>query len=298
MNEILLSKLVRGAYADPADSDLNYVLVEAMGMSWIQPGEYEFVVPPNVYFLCGVAIGAGGGSYSKNNGTAWGSSGGGGGLGWKNGIPVIPGEVLIAVVGAPGKNINLSANKVEASDGGMSCIKRGNTIIFAGYGGKGGGYTTSSSAGQGGSFLGDGGGNGGNGVYFNYWTSGGGAAGGYTGPGGNGDTGEGARYTGTDGQGGAGSGGRGDTTKGRGGRGGCTGLFGQGSNGILPLLLNTNGTHGSYYRGTGGFGGGGSISCEGDNTAILARQGAVRLIWEYGQGPATRAFPSNNVGPI
>lgn len=293
MQETLLN-IRKVGYSDD-DPEADIVFTETQGQSWTIAGVYPFTVPPNVFFLCGVAIGGGGPSYSKGpEGGNWGTGGAGGGLGWKNAIPVTPGETLIVEVGAAGKNFN-TGDEPPSGVGGRSCLRRGTTVLFSGLGGTGG--QTGTASGVGGSYTGDGGGNGGSGVGFNYYTAGGGGAGGYTGAGGNGGFATNGTVSATAGAGGGGGGGGGDNgALARGGRGGGTGLFGQGNNGAVATGPNKPGGHGSYSFGTGAFGGGGTLGCLGPNSAVKARQGAVRVIWAVGS--QVRAFPSNNVGRI
>lgn len=277
------------------DPDLDVIYPESQGVSWITPGQYSFVVPEGITSICGVAIGASSSSYSKGAQAIYGSSSGGGGLGWANSIAVTPGETLIVEVGAPGNNINMG-DTVKTYPGGRSCLRRGATVLFAGNGATNGGEVGTGTS-IGGTYVGQGGGNGGNGIGYNYYTSGGGGAGGYSGNGGNGGSLTGGTLYATGGNGGGGGGAGGENgTFGRGGRGGGTGLFGQGNNGLVANAPSRGGGHGSYTKGTGSFGGGGSLSSDGINTAVLGRGGAVRVLWAVGN--EVRAFPSNNVGPI
>lgn len=293
MLEITLGKKKSNYVPDP---ELDIIFSEAQGKSWIVPGVYDFIVPENVTAICGVAIGASSSSFSKGSQAgAYGSSSGGGGLGWKNAIPVTPGETLTVEVGAIGKNVNYG-DTVITYPGGRSCLRRGTTVLFAGNGAINGGMVGAGTS-TGGGFVGQGGGNGGNGIGYNYYTSGGGGAGGYSGNGGTGGSLTNGTAYATPGSGGGGGGAGGeDGPFGKGGQGGGTGLFGQGNNGAVATGPSKPGGHGSYSTGTGSFGGGGSISCEGPNTAVPGRGGAVRVLWAIGN--QVRAFPSTNVGPI
>ena len=121
------------------------------------PGSHSWIVPDGVTSVCVVCVGAGGSAH-----------GSGGGLGWKNNIPVIPGDFILVIVPRP---------TVRDESGAIAYFKS-RTLV---RGGGGGGYN-----GVGGDFTGDGGGAGGTAGNFN--TVGG--AGGYlgvvkpTGPGG------------------------------------------------------------------------------------------------------------------
>jgi hypothetical protein len=72
--------------------------------------------------------------------------------------------------------------------------------------------------------------------------------------------------------------------------------MGKGSNGIKPPAANMPGGNGSYFHGSGAFGGGGSIGCVGPNSAVRGLNGGLRLIWDLNN--IGRAFPSTNVGPM
>lgn len=243
------------------------------------PGTYTWVVPYGVTSVCVVCIGGG--------------ARGGGGLGWKNNIPVTPGESITVVVGA-GSDKNGSPN-------GDSYFKSP-SIVAGGraVGGLGGGYT------------GDGGGNGGNaptGVP-NSW--GGGGAGGYSGNGGDGGAYDNCGAAGSGGGGGGGGGGNIGSQYGTwtgGGGGGGTGILGQGASGGggCPNDTSTGGGGGGSGGGDGGIGvdtaaggfaggggsyGGGGGYGSGDGIAGGAG-GAVRIIWGAG-----RAFPSTNTGNL
>jgi hypothetical protein len=267
--------------------------------SWTSAGTYTWVCPTNVSSISIVAIGGGG----SGGGTG---GGGGGGLGWKNNLPVTPGQSYTVVVGVGGTG---------ASSGGNSYFQSLQTV--AGYGGQGGGTTRA-----GGAFTGDGGGNGGNGGAGA--GAGGGGAGGYAGNGGYGGAGNYVNNTvtqsGGNGSGGsAGGGGGAYNTYGNGngqnagGGGGGTGINGQGANGAGAVMVYDSQWGGVGYGGTGGsggtaggsgsgnfywldqdpggaggaYGGGGGMP---DNSIVSnAGGGAVRIIW----GP-NRYFPDTN----
>lgn len=259
-------------------------------MNFMVPGTYSLVVPAGVYTISGVGIGSGAGGWSHNNTSTWGSPGGSAGLGWKNNIPVTPGETLTVVVAAPGANNNAGV----AGSGQTTALKRGTTVLFSGLGGVPGGQTGSQQTGVslGGGYTGDGGGNGGGSTSV-YWEFAGGAGGtgGYTGPGG---AGGGNGAAGTASTGGGGSGGSGSNRSGAqmaGGAGGGTGLYGLGTSGPATNAINVqaDGLPGSVFPGSGQFGCGASA---GWNPSLIndpAQGGGLRVIW----GPL-RMYPSSN----
>jgi len=253
----------------------------ALQQEWTSSGSYSWTCPDGVTSVCAVCVGAGGDGGSNKHGD------GGGGLGWKNDIPVTPGQSYTVVVG--NKN----------SGGGDSYFINSSTV----YGG-GGGIGDSSPGGwpgTGGTFVGDGGGNGGNGGSQNQSTGGsggGGGAGGYSGNGGNGGTGIsfGASF-GNQGNGGAGGGGAGASWEG--GAGGGVGLQGEGTDGAGAGTYDGQGSQSYGHCGKGGSGGApqtfaafpglGPGSGGGGGNGIAGANGAVRLIWGTG-----RAFPATN----
>ena len=237
-----------------------------------------WTAPADVTLVHAVCVGAG-----AENGS---QASGGGGLGWKNDIVVVPGQSYTVVVGQGGGNKN-NEHSYFISSG---------TVMGRG----GNGYS-------GGTWVGDGGGNGGAGQGAGtYGRCGGGGAGGYTGNGGNGKSG-------TTGQAGNGQGGGGGGSMANSGGytigGGGVGVYGQGANGvgglagILPSQHPSttsagsggsggetpNSTYGHTDAGDygGGGGGGGSGAGGGDSGT-----GAVRIIW--GGGSGVRAFPATN----
>lgn len=251
------------------------------------PGTYSWTAPANVTSVCAVCVGGGGGGTTGNNFAA----GGGGGLGWKNNIPVTPGQSYTVVVGAGG-----TGNTSGGTNGGDSYFINATTV-------KGGGGLGNN--GGGGNYVGDGGGNGGPHVVL----GGGGGAGGYSGDG-NSQTG------------GAGGSGGANGLTGGGAGGGGVGLLGEGSSGSNASYNNTQGgtlqgggggsgggsgtngrvatsTPGSGYNQDGDYGkaggefgggsGGGEASFDNNigGTDGQGGKGGVRLIWGAG-----RAFPS------
>lgn len=251
-------------------------------------GTYSWTAPAGVTSVCAVVVGGGAG------GSANGASGGGGGLGWKNNIPVVPGQTYSITVGNGGSGAS------DINGNGMS----GGSSSFASFvTATGGRADHNTTGGNGGSYTGgDGGGVGGKGGSGTPGdaSSGGGGAAGYSGNGG-----AGANYTGgvvNPGQPGTGGGGGGGASHSTirvsiwGGSGGGVGLYGQGANGAGGSGIGgdagkggsdgTAGTSGTTASGGGGLYGGGGAS--GDWTGRAGGHGAVRIIW----GPG-RSFPNN-----
>jgi hypothetical protein len=239
------------------------------------PGTESFIVPANVTSICVLCVGAGG----TGRPSPYASGGGGGGLAYKNNIPVTPGQSIVVTVGAPG-------SRAAALD----TQNTGGTSSFGGYVSATGG-TSDGGQNLGGSGVGgDGnatGGRGNNGTELNNDRGGGGGgAAGYTGNGG--------QANGGPISGGGGTGGNNGFSGGEsGGGGGGVGLFGEGASGAVPAGGGTGGNGGSgggdssnSFGGTYGGGGGGQ---GGQGTsAATGGVGAVRVIW--GEG---RSFPNN-----
>lgn len=229
-------------------------------ISYTTPGTYTWTAPPGVTSVSVVAVGPG--------------SKAGGGLGWKNNIPVVPGQSYTVSVGngmyqyAPRDSYFISP----------TVVKGGGAVDYTG-----------------GTFVGDGGGNGGA-----AGSGAGGGAGGYSGDGGAGSS----SFTtpGIEGSGGGGGGGA-CNSGGYCGGGGGVGLYGKGSNGAGALVSTTAGGSGggggsggasggvaSYSFGFGGAYGGGSAYNRYSASAYKdGANGAVRIIWG-----TNRAFPSTN----
>lgn len=240
------------------------------------PGTYNWTCPSGVTSVIAVCIGGGGGGVAGNGYYA--RAGGGGGLGWKNDIPVTPGQSYTVVVGAGGAGVYLSNT---SNPGGDSYFINNTTVL-----GEGANRET------GGGHIGDGGGNGGNGGYStsNIYSSGGGGTGGYLGNGGNGDY-----YTGqgTDGTGGAGGGAGGSTEGGAGGIGGGVGIYGIGNSGSAGAYPAGNGGNGSINVSNGTlastvFGYGARSDDRNVNGETNGGNGAVRIVWGRG-----KTYPSN-----
>lgn len=238
--------------------------------AYTTPGTFSWTAPAGVTSVCVVCIG-GAGAYSGGSPQG---AGGGGGLGWKNNITVVPGQSYSVVVGSSG---------FDYAGAGQSGTRSYfiNSSTVAGNGGSGGSYNR-----VGGGYVGDGGGNGGSGGAYN--SGGGGGAGGYSGNGGRGADGGVPSDGGSPGAGGGGGGG------GRTGNsnsderyGGGTGIYGQGANGAAGGTSQPgNGGNGSVIAGTTFRGGGHRTNATGGG-------GAVRIIW----GPG-RAFPSTNTADV
>ncbi len=261
---------------------------EATGQqAYLTPGSYTWTCPANVTKVHAVCIGAGGGGTSSSGNF---EAGGGGGLGWKNNIPVTPGQTYTVVVGDHGPQAT------GGSDGNDSYFINATTV--KGGGGKGNNQ-------GGGDFVGDGGGNGG--TFTTY--GGGGGAGGYSADG-NSESGGAAGKGAANGLTGGGAGGGGVGVMGEGASGtncggdcnntnyGATMEGGGGGSGGADgtdgtVATFSGGYTGGVFGGPGGDygGGGGGVAPGGYGTGLsaLGAPGAVRLIWGDG-----RAFPSTN----
>lgn len=236
------------------------------------PGTYSWTAPEGVTSVCAVCVG--GGQRGKNN-----NGGGGGGLGWRNNMPVTPGNSYTVVVGDEGETSYFNNPSTVSGQGGDS----------------GRGFT-----GQGGGRGGSGGGGGGLGNFGAH--PGGGGAGGYSGDGGNGGYGL-SPSPGTPGQGGGGGGGAGFFA----GGGGGVGLLGEGPSGARGEGVQGTRDNGGQGGSGGGRGapfswqalepgqsstGGGLYGGGGGTSRVYGRfggTGAVRIIWGDG-----RSFPSTN----
>lgn len=259
--------------------------------AYTTPGTYSWTAPAGVTSVSVVAIGGTSASGNiENNQSGVRSGQGGAGLGWKNNIPVVPGQSYTVQVGEAGtiSNVFGSTNSFFI-----------NTATVAGL--RGLGIT-------GGGFSGDGGGNGGNGSFgftgTNPWAGGGGGAGGYTGNGG--AAGQTRGVSGNAGSGGGGGGGAstalGGVALGYGFNGGGVGIYGAGANGTAANFRDGfagsggNSTNPSTTPNTRLYGAGPRglrrWSTSGFTNGTDGMQGAVRIVW--GQG---RAFPATDVGP-
>jgi hypothetical protein len=251
--------------------------------AYTTPGTYSWVCPAGVTSVSVVCVGPGG------QGSGYDSQGSGGGLGWKNNIPVVPGNSYTVFIGT-------------IPPYAFSFIQSGDSYFISPSTVKGGGGQNAGANGAtsvGGSYVGDGGGNGGSSFMGASYAGGGGAAG-YTGGGGDGGRGTYDTTTSTAGQSGSGGGGGGGSG-GRavggggwsGGSGGGVGLLGQGANGTgapsAPTGSASTGSPGSPGSGGVGMAYGGGASANNNVNGT----GAVRII--YGTG---RSFPSTNTGNI
>lgn len=292
---------INTAISTPSEFSLNFGS-EPGGVLYSSTGTYTWVCPDGVTSVSVVAVGGGGGGVKS---TSRMTGGGGGGLGWKNNIPVVPGQSYTVVVGAGGSAKTTTTVNSTAGSGGNSYFI--NTSTVSGGGGSGGIYafTTGVRSRDGGTYTGDGGGNGGAGRWSWAYAGAGGGAGGYTGNGGHGSSslsdnswGHSAGHPGSGGGGGGGGGGYFNAV---GGDGGGVAVYGQGSNGTGGLRSSTsggsNGGDGGAGSFTGGatYGGGGRAAdrdrdYDNSTTANAGQPGAVRIIWGDG-----RVFPSTNV---
>ena len=259
------------------------------------PGTHTWTCPADITSVSVVCVGGGGGGLYYTSTTATHSyhmnGGAGGGLGWKNTIPVVPGQTYTVVVGAAGSE-GVYSN--SSTVGGTSYFI--NTSTVSATGGQPGRYNTTDILG--GTYTGDGGGDGGNSGQAGSTgngSTGGGGAGGYTGNGGRGGS---RGQTAFVGAGGAGGGGGWSTSLYKGFGGGGVGLYGSTTNGTAGAANTQAGggsgggagsstQHGGYY---GGGGGGSSSSYSNTHTGGNGGTGAVRIVWGD-----TREFPSTNV---
>lgn len=251
------------------------------------PNTYSWTCPPGVYKVSVLCVGAGG--CGTNLATR---SAGGGGLGWKNDISVVPGQLYTVVTGLGGQ--------IPSSNGANSYFINASTV--AGLGGTSGDYNPAS----GGGYVGDGGGYGGEGI------AGAGGAGGYSAnggagsviitanasPGSGGGGGGGSAvvwlYNGNR-EGGAGGGGvgiYGEGLSGTGGQGGANGSYGSGGFGGLGGSNGYNGAN--VVAGSGGigglYGGGGGRGEFIGRVAGKGANGVVRIVWGI-----NRSFPNTNM---
>lgn len=275
-----------GAFIGEPNPKVFGVPVVAGQQAYTTPGTYTFTAPAGVTSVCVVCIGGGGGGmyyqYSSSYYTYAMNGGSGGGLGWKNNIPVVPGNTYTVRVGAGGSQGPYSYG---SSAGGSSYFI--NTSTVAGYGG---GYGRYAQSRPGGSFVGDGGGNGGavtQQYSSGYGPCGGGGAGGYSGSGGS--TNNRYSYAGSGGGGGGGYVGSNYYSNG----GGGVGIYGQGSSGSANGYGGSGGSNASGRTGGAYGGGGGGSSSVYRGYAGNGGGGAVRIIWGTG-----RAFPSTNTADV
>jgi len=250
-----------------------------------------FTVPAGVTSICFVAVGAGGpGNYDGTGVRA----GAGGGLGYKNGVAVTPGQQIAVTINGSLTELNIAGTKYTVTAGSYNQASGVNVP---------GTFTSGNWTG---------GGTGGNaGIGYN---CGGGGAAGYGGNGGNGGLYSSTYAQPTAGSGGGGGGGGGVYSSyflgaDRAPTGGGVGLYGIGANGAAGVNKTGNeagnigvgggggsggasgtnyGSYGASQRGGNYGGGNGGIGSQTElnrgNTA--PGPGAVRIIWGLG-----RSFP-------
>lgn len=235
------------------------------------PGEYAlrqtaatqavyWTVPDDITSICCVCVGHGGM--------------GGGGLSWRNNIPVTPGEILTIHFTITSNGTSASGNTRLLRESSVLCIAYAGAYVtttytnaYGGYGGK-----TASS-------INDGGGDGGRGYKYSSTRASGGGAGGYLGKGGDETS---LSSGGVSVVGGGGSGARSSDPSGYGAGGGDVGLYGIGVSGALP----TSGGNKS-----GNTGSPAPMVCGGGvNTITSAFNGGIRIIWGEGY-----SYPNNAV---
>ena len=229
----------------------------------------NWTCPADVYSVSVVCIGGGGDA----------PNGSGGGLGYKNNIPVVPGQTYA-----------YQASCVGDTNGGNPPVdswfkNASGTIVCKGEKG------TSGQGNSGGGYVGDGGGNGGATGTSSGGYAGSGGGGGYSGNGGAG----GSDGGGTRGACGGGTGNKGEGASGSGGGNGSPGSGGGGGggNGSNTSPKGGDGSGGSspYGNSSGGYSGGGCsdiLQAKWWSGGEGPGNGTVRIIW-----PGTsRQFPS------
>jgi hypothetical protein len=271
--------------------------------------EFAWIVPPGVTSICVAAVGAGGSSLGFGGA-------GGGGLGWKNNITVVPGQKHIIRIGRP--SLSVTANgyallgteregtSVESQDGLRTPILTdrsidppnvSNTVFYSsngtplvvGCGGENGkGFewdeyyisaTVNESPGVGGGYVGDGGYVGGTGGTSNSgYSGGGGGSATLSGNGNDGaDSGNAYFYA--------------ELPVGNGGRG--ADFFYSSTYGGGAILDGS--TRLSFYANHGGGGGGGNSAemANPNNTIAYGQVGGLRIMWGAG-----RAYPNTNIADV
>ena len=275
---------------------------------------FSWVVPSNVTTICAVVVGGGGCGALLSTSTYPNKAapgGAGGGLSYRNNIPVTPGETLTISPGIGGYY------SYTTRDGDPSYIMRGGSLLVKAEGGDSAinsSPNTILSGGLGGTAwpLGaDGGGSGGDWITIPGQNTralgGGGGAGGYSGDGGNGGVDATSAGAPDPSRSNSGAGGGGYASQSLGAGGGGVGLQGKGSDGVAGSVSSPGGGGGSgggngktsqlsntMYEPTGGlYGGGGFGRLQGTGNPGAGGKGAVRIIW----GP-NRAFPSTNTADV
>ena len=241
---------------------------------WNQQTTWNWTVPEtyDIDYISVVCVGGGGAGPNIHDG----ASGGGGGLSYKNNIPVSPGDVVAVWVGGGGSDNNPYPAPGAVIQPGYPSYIRVNGVTYATATGGNGGDNGASNppawnvpGGSGGTGQAntDGGGNGGFGSHSATGTRmGGGGAGGYSGNGGNAGPANGYPMGGhpsapgtnpspVSGQAGAGGGGGGAQSANNGsggGGGGGVGLYGEGTSGGVT---NAPGAHNTNWYALWGRGG-------------------------------------------
>lgn len=235
---------------------------------FMEPGTYTWVCPPGVTKVSAVCVGGGGGGSSS-----WANaSGGGAGLGWKNDIPVTPGQSYTVLVGSGGSRGSTGSNGQGSYFISASTVKGG---YGAGHGNNGE-SCTSGYNGAGGGYTGDGGGRGGD---QGGWPGGGGA-GGYTGDGGYGSSGDAPTTSG------GGAGGFGYSSTHGSGSGGGTGIYGR--------RTDYYARGGSCYGPSGPYGKNGTVHWSNNNPGMGGQGGSERTGIISGEKSGYHGCPGEN----
>lgn len=105
--------------------------------------ETSYTIPSTVTRLNIMGCGGGGGGGGNPNWTAavcWGGGGGGGGFAWVRDLPVVAGDIITILPGAPGtlQNGAIYGKGAYSPSGTASYVKKNGTIIFSAGGGSGG----------------------------------------------------------------------------------------------------------------------------------------------------------------
>lgn len=109
--------------------------------AWTSGLNQSFIVPPGVYSIAAVCIGAGGGGARGTSGDSVDApAGGGGALSYSNAIPVTPGETLSLYI--PYGGVRAVSNMSNGSAGGDAAISRSGTALLRAKGGEGGNWGT------------------------------------------------------------------------------------------------------------------------------------------------------------
>ena len=258
--------------------------VERGAAEFVTPGTYTWIVPDKVYSVSVLCIGGGSAGIGNYGASTVVYSGGGGGFGYKNNIPVTPGQTITVVVGRGGTaadTSNSTGSGTYGAAGGDSYFIDRTTVCGFGAGASyaGGAYGSGGYPGAGGSYFGDGG-------SF-------------------GESGSSGSYTGTSGQpgpqGGSAGGYPGAKGGSAGGGGGGSSVYGAtvtGATGGNGYRIPDNPTTGVYYAGSGGaYGGGGGGRWGGGRPGVGGNgaSGAVRIIWSEREFPNIDASSNENL---